>query len=99
MRRYFHFHLAWPIVVLGGLLAVACLISTWYINKLQTDLARAVGQDVASVQVAQELQIHLRQLRLRLLLYEANPSQTRLVEVKADQKGFEAAMAKAQEPR
>src|SRR5262249_34666048 len=36
---------SWPLVSLGGLLALACLASTLYINRLQSDLAQTVRHD------------------------------------------------------
>lgn len=40
---------AWPLVAIGGVLAAACLASTWYINRLQTEMARAIRHDAARV--------------------------------------------------
>jgi signal transduction histidine kinase len=67
-----------PVIALGGLLAVACLVSTWYIHRLQADLARAVRDDVVRLEAAEELQISLRQLRFHSLMAAADPSPQRL---------------------
>ena len=65
---------AGPLVLLGVLAAVSCLASTWYINRLQSDLARAGHHDVVRMEGANELQLHLRQLRFHTLMHAADPS-------------------------
>ncbi|HEX4610790.1 MAG TPA: histidine kinase dimerization/phospho-acceptor domain-containing protein, partial [Urbifossiella sp.] len=76
---------AWPLVALGGLVAVACLASTWYINRLQADLARAVRYDAVGMEAAVELQVQLRHLRVHSLVLVADPSAARRDVVRADQ--------------
>jgi signal transduction histidine kinase len=66
-----------PFIVLGGLVAVTSLVSTWYINHLQADLARAVHEDAVRLTTAEELQIRLRQLRFHSLMAAADPSDSR----------------------
>ncbi|QJX00638.1 sensor histidine kinase [Frigoriglobus tundricola] len=66
-----------PYMTLGGFVAIACLTSTWYINRLQADLARAVRHDAARMRAAGELQIRLRQLRFHSLMVAADPSGSR----------------------
>lgn len=84
-----------PFIVLGGLLALACLASTWYINRLQSDLARTVGHNVARMVAAEELQIRLRQLRLHSLVATADPVPHRRKRVEDDRQQVEAALAMA----
>lgn len=84
-----------PLIVLGGLLAIACLASTWYINRLQSDLARAVRQDVVRMESAEKLQILLRQLRLHSLIAAADPTEARLKSVQEDRQELVAALAAA----
>src|SRR5437868_747017 len=55
-------------VALGGLVALACLASTGYINRLQADLARAVEYDAVGMEAAVELQVQLRHLRVHSLV-------------------------------
>jgi two-component system sensor histidine kinase HydH len=73
-----------PFVALGGLVAVACLASTWYINRLQADHARAVRFDAAGMESAVELQVQLRHLRVHSLVLVADPSDARRDVVRAD---------------
>src|SRR5258707_5333531 len=68
---------AGPLVALGGLVAISCLASTWYINRLQSDLARAVRHDVARMEAADELQLRLRHLRFHSVMAAADPSDAR----------------------
>jgi signal transduction histidine kinase len=84
---------AWPFVALGGLVAVACLISTWYINRLQADLAQAVRYDAAGMEAAVELQVQLRHLRVHSLVLVADPSEPRRDVVRADLDRVDAARA------
>jgi two-component system sensor histidine kinase HydH len=79
--------------VLGGLLAIACLASTWYINRLQSDMAQAVRHDVARMEAAEDLQILLRQLRLHLLVEKAGPTKKRQEEVEIDRRKLLTALA------
>jgi signal transduction histidine kinase len=88
---------AGPLVALGGLLAVACLASTWYLNRLQSELARTVRHDAAQLEVASELQVRLRQLRLHSVLYAADPSPARREQVAEDRRLVAAALAEARE--
>lgn len=100
MNRVMFVYLAWPLVGLGSLVAASCLAGVWYINKLEANLGRTVQHDVKRQQVAEELQILLRQLRFHALVYaadQANKSSSparikeRRDEVLLDEAGFEAA--------
>ena len=84
-----------PFIALGGILALACLVSTWYINRLQSDLARAVRHDVTRLEAAEELQICFRQIRLHSLVASAAPTEARRKTVEDDRQQLEAALAKA----
>ncbi len=82
-----------PLVALGGLVAMACLGSTWYINRLQTDLAQTVRRDAAGTEAAVELQVQLRHLRVHSLVLAADPSPPRRGVVAADLDRIGAALA------
>jgi two-component system sensor histidine kinase HydH len=82
-----------PLVALGGLVAMACLGSTWYINHLQTDLAHTVRRDAAGMEAAVELQVHLRHLRVHSLVFAADPSSARRAVVAGDLGRIDAALA------
>lgn len=93
MKHYLLGRYSWPFVALGGLVAVACLASTWYINRLQADLARAVRQDAAGMEAAVELQVQLRHLRVHSLVLVAEPTDDRREVVRADLARVDAALA------
>lgn len=82
-----------PLIALGGLLAAACLASTWYINRLQADLARAVRHDAVGMEAAVDLQVQLRHLRVHSLVLVADPSDARWEVVRGDLVRVEAALA------
>jgi two-component system, NtrC family, sensor histidine kinase HydH len=77
MKQVLFGRYSWPFVLLGGLLAGACLASTWYINRLQSDMARAVRHDAARMDASQELQIRVRQHRFHSMMAAAEPTPAR----------------------
>ena len=93
MKHYLFGRYAWPFVALGGLVALACLASTGYINRLQADLARAVRYDAAGMEAAVELQVQLRHLRVHSLVLVADPSDARRDVVRSDLARVDAALA------
>jgi two-component system sensor histidine kinase HydH len=92
VKHYLFGRYSGPLVALGGLLAVACLASTWYINRLQADLARAIHYDAAGMEAAVELQVQLRHLRVHSLVLVAEPSDDRRAVVRADLARVDAAL-------
>ncbi len=84
MKQLLFGRYSWPLVAFGGLVAVACLASTWYINRLQTDLARAVRNDAAGMEAAVELQVQLRHLRVHTLVLAIEQSTARWEAVQTD---------------
>jgi two-component system sensor histidine kinase HydH len=82
-----------PLVALGALLAVACLASTWYINWLQNELAAAVRRDAVRQQITGELQLQLRHLRVRSVVFAAEPTPGRREQVVEDIGNIEEALA------
>ncbi len=95
MNQFLFGRYSWPLVSFGVLLAAACLASTWYINRLQSDLARAVRHDATRMEAADELQIHLRQLRFHSLMLAADPTDARRRIVDDDRRLVVAALANA----
>lgn len=93
MRELLFSRYSGPLVALGGLVAVACLASTWYINRLQTDLARAVRHDAAAMEAAVDLMVRLRHLRVHTLVLVADPTDARREVVAGDLGRVEAALA------
>src|SRR5437588_8376954 len=86
-----------PTIVIGLLLCGTCLVSAWYIHRLQANLANLVADDVHSLQAAQELEIRVRQLRFHCFLYLIDPKPQRLAPLAADNQHFEEALRAAEE--
>ena len=93
MKQLLFGRYSWPLVAFGGLVAVACLGSTWYINRLQTDLARAVRNDAAGMEAAVELQVQLRHLRVHTLVLVIDRSTVRREAVQTDLERVDNALA------
>jgi signal transduction histidine kinase len=82
MNRKLLIQVAAPTVVIGLLLLGVCLAGAWHINRLQTNLTRLLSRNVASLQAAQGLEIHVRRLRYHTLLYLLSPPAQRPQEQK-----------------
>jgi signal transduction histidine kinase len=81
-----------PALIIGLLLFAACLVSAWYINRLQANMANLVSQDVSSLRAAQQLEIHLRQLRFHCFVYLLDPRPDLLARIDQDQRDFESCL-------
>jgi two-component system, NtrC family, sensor histidine kinase HydH len=97
MGQFLFSRFSGPLVALGGLVAVACLGSTWYLNRLQSDLARTVRHDASQMEAANELQIRLRQLRLHSVMFAADPAPARQRQVAEDRLLVAAALVEARD--
>ena len=75
---------AGSLIALGLLVAIACLSGSWYINRLQAGLAKAVKQDAAGLEAAVELQVQLRHLRVHTVVLVADRSEPRWKVVRGD---------------
>src|SRR5215469_10233463 len=62
-----------PTVLIGLVLFIACLVSAWWISRLQRDLARINSREVTSLQVALDLEIRVRSLRFHSFLNLLDP--------------------------
>lgn len=93
MRHFMVGRYSWPFVALGGLAAVVCVTSTWYINRLQDDLARTVRHDAKRMEAADNLQLQLRHLRVHSLVLVADRVDARWRAVRADLAGVGDALA------
>jgi two-component system sensor histidine kinase HydH len=82
-----------PLVALGILVAIACLAGSWYINRLEAELAHAVSQDAAGMAAAVDLQLQLRHLRVHSLVLFAEPTDARRDIVRGDLERVDAALA------
>lgn len=92
MRLLLPNYFSGPLLALGALVAVTCLAGSWYINRLQGDLARAVRQDAAGMEAAVELQVQLRHLRVHSLVLMADTTHERREVVRADLARVDQAM-------
>ena len=84
MRQFLFSRYSSPSVALGVLVAVACLACSWYINRLQEDLARTIRQDTAAMEAADDFQLQLRHLRVHSLIFVADGTDARHEVVQAD---------------
>jgi signal transduction histidine kinase len=89
MNRRILLQVTAPALVLGLFLLGACLLSAWYIGRLQTDLAHILSQNVSSLRAAQQLEIILRQLRFHCFVYLIAPDDGMLLRITVDQQNFE----------
>lgn len=81
-----------PAVLVGLILSAACLAGVGYINRLQRNLADILTQNVTSLQAAQELEISVRQLRFRSLLFLSDPTAQRTEPIDTAQQRFEESL-------
>src|SRR5262249_31167480 len=95
MNRKILMQVAAPAVVIGLLLFVACLVGARSMSRLQENRAKIVQEHVLSLEAAQGLEIHLRQLRFQCFLSLLQPDPDRLKEMYQIHRDFEAALDKA----
>jgi two-component system, NtrC family, sensor histidine kinase HydH len=84
-----------PAFFIGLLLFGTCLVSAWYIGRLQSNMAQILSENVTSLEAAQTLEIKVRQLRFHSFVYLIDPTPEHLKPVKEDHDGFEEAMQQA----
>jgi signal transduction histidine kinase len=97
MNRRIFFQVAGPALVIGLVLLGACLVSAWYINRLQSNLAEILSQNVSSLRAAQELEIQLRRLRFHSFLNLIDPRHAPATAAEQDHELFEKALHRARE--
>jgi signal transduction histidine kinase len=97
MTRKILIQVTMPAVAIGILLFGACLASTWYVNRLQTNLAHILTENVKSQQAAQQLEIQVRRLRFHSFLSLVEPTPELEQRIKADHENFEKALQLARE--
>jgi two-component system sensor histidine kinase HydH len=95
MSRRIFFQVTAPAVLIGVLLCGTCLACAWYISRLQATTARIVSENVASLQAAQDLVIHVRQLRYHSFVYLLDPQPRRLAPIETDEQQFEETLRSA----
>src|SRR6266851_5389423 len=73
MNRRILIQVTTPGAIIGLLLFLACLGSAWYIDRLQSDMAKVLSRNVTSLQAAQELEIQVHRLRFHTFLNILDP--------------------------
>jgi signal transduction histidine kinase len=96
MNRRILIQVTMPAVVIGLLLFGACLAGIWYVDRLQTSLARLLSENVASQAAAQELEIHVRRLRFHSFVYLVDPTVGRS-KIDQDHENIETSLARARQ--
>jgi signal transduction histidine kinase len=89
MNRKILLQVTAPTLVIGSLLFGACLVSAWYINRLQANLATILQRNKASLHDAYQLEVKVRQLRFHAYVYLVDPHPDELAVIAEDQLGFE----------
>jgi signal transduction histidine kinase len=97
MNRKILFQVTAPAILVGLLLAGACLVSALSIQRLQRNLSRILSQNVASLAAALELENKVRQLRYHSLLYLTEPNPANRAIITDDEQKFEEALGEARQ--
>lgn len=97
LNRRILIQVAAPAVLIGLLLCAACLVSAWYVNRLQTNLTNILAQNVSSMQAAQQLEISARQLRFHCFVFLIDPDPALLRDIQSDQQIFEEWLGRAEQ--
>ncbi len=95
MNRRLLVQVSAPVVLIGLLLFVVCLVSVWFTIHSHGDLNKLLSQEVATMQAARELEIATRQLGFRSMLNVADPEHARKQPIDQAQDNFEIALKKA----
>src|SRR5262249_54492344 len=93
--RHLLFRVALPSVLIGFAPLAASVPGVWSIQRLQQTRARLMPRNVRSLQVAQEMEIRLRQVRAHSILYLIEPTSQRRGVFEDDCRQFEEALAAA----
>lgn len=89
MNRRLLIQITTPAVLIGAILLVACLVSAWYITRLQSGLGSVLTHNVASMRAAQHLEMSAHKLRLHSLMYLIDPNRDLKEQIDNDQRDFE----------
>jgi two-component system, NtrC family, sensor histidine kinase HydH len=92
MNRKLLIRVTTPTIVIGLVLFGTCLVSAWYVHRLQANLASILSENVTSLEAAQELEIRVRQLRFHCFLYLIDPTPVHREPIEQDHENFEAAL-------
>jgi signal transduction histidine kinase len=97
MNRRLLIQVTGPAVIIGGLLFGTCLLATWYINRLQTDLTDVLSRNMNSLEAAENLEIKVRQLRFHYFTYLSDTKPERYEQFLTDDREFAKALQDAKE--
>jgi signal transduction histidine kinase len=94
MNRRILLQVTSPAMLIGLALLGACVAGAWYSSRLEGNFAAIRTESTHGLLAAQELVIHLRQLRYHCLLYLGDPTDKRLGLFKDDEAKFANALHK-----
>jgi signal transduction histidine kinase len=103
MNRRILIQVATPIALTGLLLLGACVIGAWQIDRLQTNMSRALTENAASLRAAEEIEVNLRRLRFHCIMYlitphtETSARDELLAKIKADESRIKDWLKQARE--
>ena len=97
MNRRLLIQITTPAVLIGAALLIACLVSAWYVSRLQAGLGSIITHNVAGMRAAQHLEMSAHELRLHSLMYLIDPNPELKAEIDNDQEKFETWVARARE--
>lgn len=89
MNRSILIQVTAPAVLIGLILLAVCLVSARHVNQLQANLATILASHVSSMEAAQRLEVHVRQLRFHSFLYLMDPDPLLLKDIANDEQQFE----------
>jgi signal transduction histidine kinase len=78
-------------------LTATCLVSAWYVNRLQMNLANILAQNVSSMRAALQLEVSARQLRFHCFLFLIDPESALLHDIEKDHQAFEEWLRRAEQ--
>jgi two-component system sensor histidine kinase HydH len=86
-----------PMVLIAVVLSGACLVTAWYVSRVQQNVAAILANHVVSMQAAQQMEINLRQLRFHCFLALVDPNPALAVDIQADQERFQSWLVQAEQ--
>lgn len=96
MNRRILLQVATPAVLVGLVLLGTCLVTAWYVNRLQANMTSILADHVSSLRAAQQMEIHVRKLRFHCFLFLIEPEPTLEKDIREDQTEFEKSLHRAE---
>ncbi len=88
MSRHIFFQVTAPVVIIGFVLFLTCLVCAWNVAWLQSNLNEILTSNVSSMQAGQQLENRARQLRFHCFLYLIEPNQQLWEQIQKDEIQF-----------